>query len=362
MSMKKIILIILGITLVSFGICFLSLNFSEGKRGHDFKGENIDVAPGIINVDADGVKVNVGLSGVHVTDDEGDNVVNVSPSGVNLKSGDEKLDLKSNSIDHEKLEDIKGIEKIDIGTSFVDINLIPEDRDNVRIHFNGKIKSGSGNIPSMTSEKSGSTLYIDVKNKGTDSYYNNYSNYSDLKLDIYIPKEYSGKFEMNTSSGDITGEKMNVKSINIATSSGNINLKNINSDTVTLETSSGDGNIKSVNAGNIKFKSSSGDMTIEDMKGILNAATSSGEISVGYKELNGDIAVVSSSGDVKVYLPNNSKFNLNAVGASGEIECNFPLSVVSKGEHRLVGKMGEGNNNIDITTSSGDISIYSKGK
>lgn len=388
MKVKKLVTILAGVALVSFGIAFLSYNLSNQKIGLNIKQKNKwtnnynkDKNFSGINIDADGSKVKIGLSGIYVEDNDGTEV-KINPGGIYVKDGEEVVDISpkgvyingeevdpdeyddfsSNKNDKKKdinqiiSENLNGIDNISVVTSFVDVNFVPENRSDMKIIYSGKISSNY--IPELKTKKSGNTLYIYAKNDNKIKSFN--VNYSDLKLDIYIPKSYSDNINITTTSGDMKLSKISIKDLDLNTTSGDIELEDIMSKKITGNTTSGDLELINVSADNTVFNSTSGDVEIENTSGNVKVNTTSGDVKALYKDYKNDININSTSGDISLMLPKNSNFTLEAKTMSGELECNFPITIQEKQRNSLSGTVGSGKNKISIGTTSGDLYINSK--
>ncbi len=379
MATKKLVLILISIVLISFGVGLLSLNrygFSiyDSQGIHiDFNGIDIRDGDSSVNIGSRGIhvvdgdeQVKIGLNGVDIKDKKG-NSVKIGPGFmVKVKDGNNKLfgegvfgintkNLIKKDVDKIKLEDIKGIRNINIETPFIDVNIIPEKREDIKIHYNGYIEASY--IPKLETKKSNNTLYIVAKKDNSNSYsvYN-----TNLKLNIYVPIDFKENIRTTTSSGNIEISKLELNNLNIITSSGDVKIYYMDITNLSIETSSGEQEIENIKSKNSKLLASSGDIEIYNFTGDLNIITSSGKINLDYKEFHNNINITTSSGDIKVILPNNSNFKLEANTSSGDIESNFPITVTGKLKNSLLGKVGNSANSIYITTNSGDISINKK--
>ena len=86
-----------------------------------------------------------------------------------------------------------------------------------------------------------------------------FGNYNVIK--IYLPKDYDGKFNIKSKSGDITSDIDNYLAFNVKLTSGDIDIKNIKS--LVGRTTSGDIEIKDLSS-YIDFKTTSGDIEIDN--------------------------------------------------------------------------------------------------
>lgn len=386
MNIKKLIAILAGVVLVAFGVAFLSYNLSGGQmglnisHGNKWNNHNNKNFNGI-NIDADGSKVKIGFSGIHVEDEDGTEV-KINPGGIYVKDGNEVVDIspkgvyvngeevdpdeynnfsdnknsKKSNINTSKSENMTGISNVVVETSFVDVNFIPDERSDVKIIYNGKIKSNC--VPELKTKKSGNTLYIYAKNDNKIKSFN--VNYSDLKLDIYIPKSYSDDINIASTSGDIDISKMKFNDLILGTVSGDIELNDLILKSLVANTTSGDLDSINVSSDKLVFNSTSGDIEVGNACEDIQVNTISGDIDVSYKDYNNDISANTVSGDIKLILPKKSEFQLDAKTVSGDLRCDFPITVQGKQKNSLEGTVGSGKNKINIGTNSGDLNIYSK--
>jgi len=92
--------------------------------------------------------------------------------------------------------------------------------------------------------------------------------------------------------------------------------------------------------------------------GDLKSESSSGDTTVHYSDFDNNINMHSSSGRVLLKLPASAHFNLDASASSGDVTCDFPITVSGKkNDHKLQGTVVNGKNKISIDVSSGDINI-----
>lgn len=352
MVTKKTIAVLIGIVLIAFGIGFLALNYGDNPQ------------------------VSIEPNEVH---------------GFNkfFSKGTGKNKMFTKSVDEEKIKKSKDIKNINIETSFVDINIIVEDRDDIRVHYNGNIHSNY--LPKLNTNTKSDTLYIftDDKNKKNYNVYN-----TDLKLDIYIPQGFKSNIKINTVSGDGNFSNLEIEKLNIVSTSGDMKFSNLNLDSLYIKTTSGDLWGDNLKVGEVEFMSTSGDIDINDLitKSLLTETTSgdqefkklnaeksnfkttsgeieiygsidntkvntsSGDIELNYNSFN-NITIEATSGDVEITLPINAEFNLESSTVSGDIKSDFPITIMGDLKNVLDCSVGNSNNNIEIVTISGDIYI-----
>ncbi len=311
------------------------------------------------------------------------------------------------------------IKNINIESSSSDINLIKYDDSEVKVHIYGKLYTKDKNQKDDQIIKLNNGL-LDIR-ETPKKYINILSfnlgvltNSNKLKIDLYIPRDYKENIIIDSSSGSIKADNLNLKKLDINTYSGEIDLKdvsakdisfesssgkisadNIETDDLEMKTYSGNNDYKSINAEKVCFESSSGNMSLGTVNAKkiagdtysgniavdkltsddVNLEASSGKITLGdviVKKIkcvtySGDVAfnnaalnntqIETSSGNVILKLLEESEFNLDAENSSGNIKCDFPLVNTGEGKHQLKGVVGEGSNSIKIQTFSGDIEI-----
>jgi len=124
-------------------------------------------------------------------------------------------------------------------------------------------------------------------------------------------------------------------------------------------------------------KTVSGDITLEQLKGSLEAETVSGDIELSgvsgakyikAKVLSGSVTyqgsieaasryeMKSHSGDIEMFLPSDSAFDIEAETFSGDIETDFEISVSGKfSKKKIMGTVNGGGAVLSLSTFSGDI-------
>ncbi len=225
-----------------------------------------------------------------------------------------------------------------------------------------------------------------------------------------------GALDLNLSSGDVHIEQAGRTSIK--TRRGNISLENA-SGAVSITSFSGDVSVKNVQ-GELACKSVSGDIDIENITGLVNLSLSSGEAHISNLEndllisaisgeikaqcikgrvdinsasgsielgdvtddiqvvtVNGDITVESAirpkgryslkttSGDISLVMQDNPPgFSADMFCYKGEIETDLELkiepnskNVVKHGQESIIGRYGDGQTQIKLSTFTGAVTL-----
>ena len=182
-----------------------------------------------------------------------------------------------------------------------------------------------------------------------------------------------GPIDAATGSGNMSIEDAGAE-VNASTGSGGVDLRNIRANVrvttgsghiagtgltgaVSAGTGSGSIRIEGTGAGDFDVHTGSGSIELSGVKGSIRARAGSGSISAR-GEQSGEWQLHTGSGDVRVRLPQNAAFELQARTSSGDIHTERPITVQGTiGKHELRGKVGAGGPLLDLSTSSGTISI-----
>lgn len=195
-----------------------------------------------------------------------------------------------------------------------------------------------------------------------------------IDFDLFIPDQAAIKIK--SVSGDVTLENMG-GAVKTEVVSGDIEVMKA-SKGVDCQSVSGDLELQGI-AGDAYLKTVSGDITLEQLMGSLEAESVSGDIEmtgvsgakfIKAKILSGSITyqgsieaaskyeMKSHSGDIEMYLPGSSAFDIEAETFSGDIETDFEISVSGKfSKKRITGTVNGGGAVVILSTFSGDISL-----
>jgi DUF4097 and DUF4098 domain-containing protein YvlB len=202
-----------------------------------------------------------------------------------------------------------------------------------------------------------------------------------VNINLTIPAK--AEIEVRDVSGDVFAENIGGYA-KLQTVSGDVTLAKAAKGGV-CNTVSGDLKISDV-SGDLKIKAVSGDLTVTSLAGSLNAETVSGDVklkgmkgakSIDVNVISGDItfegalekdgrfSFQSHSGDIDLYLPENSAFDFSCKTFSGDIRSDFKMIVEMmgslKGSKRDIrGEVNGGGADLSITSFSGDINLKIK--
>ena len=197
------------------------------------------------------------------------------------------------------------------------------------------------------------------------------------ELTVLLPNGYElAKLDIGSSSAEVTVNGISVREAEIGTSSGKINAVLSGSDSAELSSSSGNIAAELTDVDSIEIETSSGgvllttagctdmldaettsgkiDLTLENVKK-LNAESSSGDMRITLGTVPAKSEIDTSSGSVSVFFPASPDFTAEIDTSSGDFDCEIPTT--RNGDTCV---SGNGQNELRISTSSGDILFGSK--
>lgn len=318
MNVKKVVSILIGVTLISFGVGFLSLRLKESYSVNINEGKNYSI--------------------------------NINKPWLHNRNG------KYKKIDERDSIPLDGIEEIHIDVDIASINIISEDRKDLSLHYYGTI---SEHIKTdLNTRVAGKSLMVEAK--ANESKNLNKSNNIDLHLDIIIPASYKDNLSLKANLGSTNIEGLELDKIYLKGELGDINVNNSTFKELDINSSLGKIDIDNVISKENKLNADLGSIEVKNLKGFLDARTNLGSIDLRYDEVDWDIKAESSSGSINIVLPKNSNFTLDATTSLGSIKSSIPLESKEESKTRLSGKTGNGENSITLIVGLGSISIEGK--
>lgn len=256
-------------------------------------------------------------------------------------------------INKEKSIQLGSAEEIYIDSKTSKITLIPEDRQDIRVSLSGSITSFLPiTEPELNLESSGNKINITLKDN-----FKIFTGANNIKLDVYIPKNYNKDIEVKNITGSVNIGDMTLHNLEIDTTTGKIALEDLAINKLNVSCTTGSLEVSSVKTSETKVKLTTGSGKFNDFTGDLDAKGTTGSFDIGYKEFNNDIKAVVTTGSITIRLPEKSEFKLNARATTGKISCDFPINISESSKSKLEGQVGSGNNSVDLDVTTGGISI-----
>lgn len=292
---------------------------------------------------------------------------NVNNGWFNFGSGSKKDYNIDQTVTFSK-DEIAEYNTISLGSISSDITVT--EGDTFEAHLYGQYR-GTQEIE-LVADQSGKHLEVKVRRKGSAFSFNIFG--SNMKLDVTIPKSFSDKLSLSSTSGEINMviDDKELTELTASTTSGDIYCKiksaemngSSTSGSVTFITEAGNmdvgttsGNVNcTTQAGDIHAGSTSGDVTCKTDAGDINASTVSGGVEIFCNDFD-KIVADTTSGGVELTVSKDSSFKINFDSVSGSLDSNLPLSVKSSGKRHFEGTYGSGEGVIDVDTTSGSCDL-----
>jgi len=170
-----------------------------------------------------------------------------------------------------------------------------------------------------------------------------------------ILKEIAGNADVDAVSGDIHLEEIG-GNIRIDVTSGDVDLKKVAGD-LYVDGTSGDVSARDV-FGDVNIDVTSGDIFVLHRGGELRVDTSSGDVTVETSLItSGHYLVETSSGQITFRVPSDASSMVDMETSGGTITAKVPMTIESMSRTHLVGVLGNGEGEIVLSTSGGDIDL-----
>jgi DUF4097 and DUF4098 domain-containing protein YvlB len=162
--------------------------------------------------------------------------------------------------------------------------------------------------------------------------------------------------DLHTTNGKTTVVGL-AGDVRAATSNGEIGIKG-SKGKLHLQTSSGaihvDGGSKEIEA-----QTSNGGIHIKSDKAVVKANTSNGSIEFAGRLIDGEYSLETMNGAIKVALPDDATFHIDAETSNGRVDCDFDLDQSeTHTKAQLRGTVGKGTgSSIKLQTMNGRIKI-----
>ena len=180
----------------------------------------------------------------------------------------------------------------------------------------------------------------------------------DLSYEIKVPR--GARIVASVESGDVhvTGTS---GLINITSASGDVRLAD-DSGAVNVDSSSGDVRLIDVSAA-ARVKESSGDINATGLSNDIDFNTASGDVDARYTSFAhvGTVRIHDTSGSIVLEVPQNFGARITASTSSGDLSSNMKLPIHDHDSGSDVSvSVGSGKTAVDLSASSGDITINSR--
>jgi lia operon protein LiaG len=266
------------------------------------------------------------------------------------------IDVASETINESKTFEPSEISSIEVDLVSDDLNIIPTTKGDITVHLYGQASTNvKRSLPRLVAYKTGDKLHIEVEQRPNIFFAINIRRTT--TLDIYIPQIQLEEMDIDIVSGDVRIEDLESSRLVIDSTSGDMMLEEIRSEKIRIGSTSGD----------VSVRDYTGSIDVTNTSGSVSLISGSGNEDIFIKSVSGDIlidqdavsdmSIEVTSGDVRVTLPREAEFYLDASNISGEIKQDFAMKTVSSSRRKLEGSVGDSEYRIAINATSGDITV-----
>jgi DUF4097 and DUF4098 domain-containing protein YvlB len=115
-------------------------------------------------------------------------------------------------------------------------------------------------------------------------------------------------------------------------------------------------------SGGVRIVTRSKDIDLSQLTGDAHIENNNGDVNVTAAAPLGNIQVSNRTGNITVTVPENASFAVTASNADGDLHTDFPISVNSSDDRKMVqGQVGNGGPHLELTTGHGDLVLRKGG-
>jgi|GEM_PF-694557 len=182
---------------------------------------------------------------------------------------------------------------------------------------------------------------------------------SDVTIDAVsgdmVLKKIAGNVDVDAVSGDTRLESIG-GNVRIDVTSGDATLERVDGD-LYIDGTSGDVSARDI-FGDVNIDVTSGEIFVLQKSGELRIDTSSGDVTVETTLItSGHYTVETSSGQITFRVPSDASSMVDMETSGGTITVKMPMTIESMSRTHLVGVLGNGEGEIVLSTSGGDIDL-----
>lgn len=141
-----------------------------------------------------------------------------------------------------------------------------------------------------------------------------------LALELYIPAEIR-ELCVKQSSGDISGDELNIPVLKLTSGSGDIDLKNVRAaDALETRSASGDVTLENIVGTAVTVSSTSGDLNVQDVKAVnMTMHSTSGDLDLDSCIADERLGVNTGSGDIDLNESHARRLAVNTISGDATV-------------------------------------------
>lgn len=233
-------------------------------------------------------------------------------------------------------EEIENVSLIDINTTMYDVRVLSTDEEKIKVTWQGNMFS-KFICPLLDVVKDAGVVRINFSSPTLRLIHIGKNN-GEIELMVYIPKSYSKEINMNCHYGDMKINDISVSNMVIRSKFGDIRANNISSD-------------------NMNAVATFGDISVSNFSGKANITTTFGDTRVEVIKPQGDIYTETTFGDIKISVPEEANFNIDASTFLGDKIYKTDDGNRIKLKNKNVSLPSENLRKISAKSTCGDITI-----
>jgi DUF4097 and DUF4098 domain-containing protein YvlB len=168
-----------------------------------------------------------------------------------------------------------------------------------------------------------------------------------------------GTLTLTSGGGNFSvGVPSTVKNIEVEVGSGNATISNVNAEKIKSETTGGNLSISNV-SGSISVESMGGNVNMSDVNSTdIYAKSIGGRIQLIMEKLvEGQVRLDSTAGEIKLFVTEDSAFDLDAEVIGGDFKTDLQLEMLENGPVKYSAKYNEGAASVSIKARHGDVEV-----
>ncbi|SFI74585.1 Putative adhesin [Paenibacillus sp. UNC496MF] len=279
-------------------------------------------------------------------------------------------------VEREQAVAADGIRAVELKTGSVDVKIVPGEGTEAKASLTGRASKKYLAKLELKLEKDGDTLKVGFQDHAGFQFG---FNILSLNLKLELPKRTYERLTMNTGSGDIAVDGVQVdtaelkggsgdvdisrvqaKAVTVSIGSGNLHFEDVTADdALTVKAASGDVTVSGAKTKLLSVDVKSGDVDLADADAELKVQTGSGDISAEQRTLSRPMTLRTGSGDVDIMTDEQpADAEIAYSSGSGDLDNDWDGakgSTDDDGAHRLV--FGSGSVRAQVRTGSGDLDV-----
>lgn len=246
------------------------------------------------------------------------------------------------------------INLIQINATRADISIVPTNNQHLKAVLTGR---DTANVH-LTVNRDFNKALVNVDQKWYTFSFTPYR----LKLTVYVPRQLRSSLQVSLTSGNLQiGELQKPSWVldNLSTNldSGNSTLQNINVNQWKHQATSGNMTANRVIAKKTIINGTSGNVKLIHPAGDIDLFLTSGNFVAQYDQLNSNLKLVITSGNVTLKVPKKSSFTLTSLQEFGDVQSYLPLQWQKQTNNRKIATYGSGKYQIYADLLSGNLII-----